>query len=226
MTNRKSFRQIGAAAVLAALILAFAPGSLASRLNAAINYPTPDPCPGPNTIVLVRGANGHVYCASDQSLVAAARATDSIPVEITAIFGWNNVGQKFNFWFRGFPANFQTLTDVFAGSFYFFQASGAGQMTNTGGFATLAIPGTTSLGPTITGANATIWAGTNHALATLNGYASITGVTAMFSWNNSQQRFDFWFRGFPDGFQTLTGGIERARHYFLQSPEGLIVLMD
>ena len=53
-----------------------------------------------------------------------------------------------------------------------------------------------------------------------NNYATI------FSWNNTSQQFNFWFRGFPDGFQTLTLGIERGKYYFFQSPAGATIPMN
>ena len=44
---------------------------------------------------------------------------------VSAIFQWNNPLHQFNFWFRGFPPNFQTLpTGVERGKFYFFQTTG------------------------------------------------------------------------------------------------------
>ena len=43
------------------------------------------------------------------------------------------------------------------------------------------------------------------------------GVTAMFNWSNGAQQFKFWFRGFPDSFQTMTGGLLRGDYYFFQS---------
>ena len=45
---------------------------------------------------------------------------------VSAIFQWNNGSQQFNFWFRGFPPNFQTLpSGVERGKFYFFQVTAA-----------------------------------------------------------------------------------------------------
>ena len=49
-----------------------------------------------------------------------------LPAEVTALFEWDNPGQAFKFWFRGFPDGFQTLTNVQSYRYYFFQASTAG----------------------------------------------------------------------------------------------------
>ncbi len=188
-----------------------------------------DPCPGPAMIALGPGANGHVVCSAGFPLIAgqfALRAPGTLPDSVTAVFEWNNAQQLFKFWFRGFPEGFQTLASLVDGRYYFFQSSGSGSFANTGGSSTLAPSGTTSINPTVAGANGVVWAGGDHAMNTFNTYASIDDATAVFWWNNVQQRFDFWFRGFPDGFQTLTAGIERGKYYFFQSPANQQIPMD
>jgi len=149
-----------------------------------------------------------------------------LPPAVSAIFSWDNATQQFKFWFKGFPNSFQTLTMINPGNYYFFQATGIGSLPNTGGGATLAVTGTENIGPTFAGANAAIWSGSPHLLGTLDGYGRISLVTAIFSWDNPGQEFRFWFRGFPDNFQTLSNGIERGKHYFFQAPGGVTILMD
>ncbi len=97
---------------------------------------------------------------------------------------------------------------------------------NVGGGATLAEPGTASIGPTVAGANGAVWAGTTHDLAALGGYAAIQPATAVFWWDNAGQQFRFWFRGFPDAFQTLAGGLERGKFYFFQTPANANIPMN
>ena len=46
--------------------------------------------------------------------------------------------------------------------------------------------------------------------------APATNVSAIFQWNNLVQQFNFWFRGFPQNFQTLPMGVERGKYYFFQ----------
>ena len=185
--------------------------------------PKPGPCPGAPTIPLVAGANGNIYCGP---VLALSSEPFSLPLNVSAIFAWDNADQAFHFWFRGFPQSFQTLTTLEAGKYYFFQTATQGPtIANTGGTAPLAAAGTTNFGPTPPGAYAQIWAGTSHLVGTLEGYASINGVSAIFGWNNGGQKFDFWFRGFPTGFQTLTG-IERGKYYFFQSPGAVTVPMN
>jgi hypothetical protein len=190
--------------------------------------PSGDPCPGPTPNITLAnvGANGYVYCGVTSALNAPVlRAPGVVHDSATAIFSWSNPDQQFKFWFRGFPNNFQTLTTISPGSYYFFQSTGAGTIANTGGGATLALSGSANF-QTVAGANGHIWSGGPHATNTLGGYGSITPVTAIFSWNNGAQQFNFWFRGFPDNFQTLTPGIERGKYYFFQSPGGQVIPMD
>jgi alpha-tubulin suppressor-like RCC1 family protein len=189
--------------------------------------PPVESCPGFANIALANvGANGHVFCGANNPLTTNARAPGVVPDSVTAIFWWNNPAQQFNFWFRGFPNNFQTLTSLDPLKYYFFQATTTGgTIANTGGGTTLAVSGTASIS-TVGGANGVIWSGGPHATNTLAGYGSITPVTAIFSWNNASQQFNFWFRGFPDNFQTLTAGIERGKYYFFQAPLGQTITMN
>jgi hypothetical protein len=52
------------------------------------------------------------------------------------------------------------------------------------------------------------------------------GSSPTVSWNNTAQQVRFWFRGFPDNFQTLSPGIERGKYYFFQSPAGQTIPMN
>jgi alpha-tubulin suppressor-like RCC1 family protein len=187
-----------------------------------------DPCPGPtpNIALANAGANGYVFCGANNPLTTNARAPGVVPDSVTAVFWWSNANQQFKFWFRGFPNSFQTLTSLEAGKYYFFQVTTTGgTIANTGGAATLAASGAASF-VTLAGANGAIWSGGPHATNTLAAYASITPVTAIFSWNNGAQQFNFWFRGFPDNFQTLTSGIERGKYYFFQAPAAQTIPMN
>ena len=40
------------------------------------------------------------------------------------------------------------------------------------------------------------------------------------------ERTHFWFRGFPDNFQTLVNGLVHGEHYFFQSNQVVQVPMD
>ena len=187
--------------------------------------PVADPCPGTNPIPLISGANGHVFCGQNNPLLSV-RAPGVVPDSVTAVFWWSNGDQAFKFWFKGFPNSFQTLTTLEAGKYYFFQTATPGPtIANAGGTAPLAAAGTTSFGPTNPGAYGQIWAGTPHLVGTLEPYASINGVSAIFGWDNPGQLFKFWFRGFPIGFQTLTG-IDRGKYYFFQTPGAVTVPMN
>jgi len=55
----------------------------------------------------IAGANSDVWEGIDHA-VGTLEAYSSI-APVTAIFSWDNSGQVFKFWFRGFPAPFQTL---------------------------------------------------------------------------------------------------------------------
>ena len=81
------------------------------------------PCSGPAIIVLAVGANGQIFCGAQLPLTTPLPA-GPLPDVVTAIFSWSNALQQFNFWFRGFPDNFQTLAALQPGGFYFFQTQG------------------------------------------------------------------------------------------------------
>ena len=186
--------------------------------------PKPGPCPGAPTIPLVAGANGNIYCGP---VLALSSEPFSLPLNVSAIFAWDNADQAFHFWFRGFPQSFQTLPALMAGNYYFFGATVAGgAIANSGGSAPLAAVGAASFSRVAPGVHAQTWAGGNHALQTLDSYPNIGVVSAIFAWDNASQAFRFWFRGFPDSFQTLSAGIERGRYYFFQTPGNLTVAMD
>lgn len=186
--------------------------------------PKPGLCPGPVAIPLLAGANGNIYCGPD---LALSSEPFSLPLTVAAIFGWDNADQAFRFWFRGFPQSFQTLPALMAGDSYFFGAAIAGgAIANTGGSAPLAAIGAATFSRVAPGVHAQTWAGSNHALQTLDSYPNIGVVSAIFAWDNASQAFRFWFRGFPDTFHTLTNGIERGRYYFFQTPGNLTVAMD
>jgi alpha-tubulin suppressor-like RCC1 family protein len=192
--------------------------------NSFVISVVPAACSGPAIIILAVGANGEVFCGAQLPLTTPL-PPGPLPDVVTAIFSWSNAIQRFDFWFRGFPNSFQTLANIGPGNFYFFQSTGAGQIANTGG-ALRAESRAMNIGPTTAGANGAIWSGTSHALDTLDSYANITAVTAIFSWNNTLQQFNCWFRGFPDSFQTLTGGIEPGNYYFFQTPAGQTIAMN
>ncbi len=63
-------------------------------------------------------------------------------------------------------------------------------------------------------------------MASFNSYASIGPATAIFQSNDAARPFTFWFRGFPDNFQTLTAGIQPGRYYFFPTPAGQEIPMD
>ncbi len=82
------------------------------------------------------------------------------------------------------------------------------------------------------GAFNAIWCGQNvnrTALDTLGGAGALT-MSAIFQWSNGLQQFLFWFRGFPDGFQTLPAApaLSVGNAYFFQTtaqatiPQGII----
>ena len=72
------------------------------------------------------------------------------------------------------------------------------------------------------GAWGQLWSGNAKTLAQLN---ALTGVSAIFGWNNSSQQFNFWFLGFPSNFQTLPG-LQPGGYYFFQTSGGVTVPMD
>jgi len=186
-------------------------------------------CPAPASSTLVVGASGVIWCRADFSLIAPVPPPAPLPDSVTAAFEWNNAGQLFKFWFRGFPDGFQTLTQVSQLHHYFFQSSQAGVLANAPSAFHLPGPGTPLAPITFTatpaGAYGTTWAGTDHAMTSLTTYLP-GGITAMFNWSDAGQLFKFWFRGFPDSFQTMTGGLLRGSFYFFQGTGGVVVNVD
>jgi len=154
---------------------------------------------------------------------------NSLPVQVTAVFNWFNgpgtEAQSFKFWFRGFPDTFNTLQDLQPGNFYFFQVTGATSI-NVPNPNTYTVPPPGGSFITVAGANGRVWNGNDIAKPAMGGTIPPglpTGVTAVFRWKNSAQLFEFWFRGFPDSFNTLNAGVVRGGYYFFQAGEGIVV---
>jgi hypothetical protein len=147
-----------------------------------------------------------------------------LPAVVNAVFRWNNQGQAFEFWFRGFPASFNTLVDLDPGDFYFFQATGTGTVSvpNPSSYTVPPPGGSFTVG--VTGATGRTWSGNAIAEATIES-AIPSGVSAIFRWNDGGQSFEFWFRGFPAAFDTLDAGIEHGKYYFFQAATGTVVPM-
>jgi len=179
-------------------------------------------CPGAgDPIPLVVGATGATFCGNAFPLPLNP---PQLPANVSAVFRWENPAQLFLFWFRGFPAGFNTLAQVLPMSFNFFQSTGGTQIVNGAQVLGLLGPGEVSLVSPNPGAHAAHWSGLDHGLAEFNGYLS-PSITAIFQWRNSAQQFLFWFRSFPDGFQTLTS-ISRGSYYFFQNTGGLNFVME
>ena len=77
---------------------------------------------------------------------------------------------------------------------------------------------------TVAGATDRVWTGAdrNSAAEITSFMEGIPGITAVFSWNNPAQQFEYWFKGFPPEFQTLTH-MWRGLDHFFQSPGGVTV---
>jgi hypothetical protein len=67
---------------------------------------------------------------------------------------------------------------------------------------------------TVTGAKAELWTGQFEPMTDLK-YLP-TAVTQVLSWDPTIQNWKFWFRGFPDSFQTLPG-LSAGKWYMFQS---------
>ena len=80
----------------------------------------------PASFNTVAGARGQLWTGAPKIGPAGATGISSLPADVTAVFLWDNLGQSFKFWFRGFPDGFQTLMNVQSYRYYFFQASTAG----------------------------------------------------------------------------------------------------
>ncbi len=160
------------------------------------------------------GATEHVWTGST---VPMNQLAGKLPAAVSAVFGWNNATQQFNFWYRGFPDSFQTLTaGIQTSKAYMFQATGASDI-HFPPSPSFAIPAQNSAFAIVAGANQTVWGGSNLATPSdINNVLSNPSVTAVFWWDNSGQQFRFWYRGFPDSFQTLKS-MQKGASYFIQS---------
>ena len=98
----------------------------------------------------------------------------------------------------------------------------ASNVTLSGSPATQNLVLSRSFTASVGGAWGQLWTGTARTLAQLN---ALTGVSAIFGWNNSAQQFNFWFLGFPSNFQTLPG-LQPGGYYFFQTSGGVTVPMD
>ena len=179
-------------------------------------------------IVVGPGATAQLWTGSLIPTVSLDQ-TGVMPPEVTAIFQWNNSIQQFNFWFRGFPPSFQTLTPgLVPGGFYFFQATGSAVVSvpNEGSYVLPpAGPPPGNAFQSVPGATGQLWLGTEHKLDSLDALLP-TSVTAVQAWNNTTQSFAFWFRGFPPTFHTLTGGLQRGNYYFFSTSTSQSITMQ
>ncbi len=197
-------RLIPACVVVAILLLLAPPRSSAEPSEAGVS---------PGGFPTVPGANGQLWTGT--AIGGGGAMAGGLPAEITAVFEWNNGLQRFDFWFRGFPDGFQTLLGITPGSYYFFQSSVASMVPVPGEGSFTLPPAGGSFDTAATGATGYLWSGCDLPMP---GVSSLPdAVTAVFNWSNENQRFDFWFRGFPDGFQTLSDGLTYGDYYFFQS---------
>ncbi len=147
---------------------------------------------------------------------------DTLPPPVTALISWFNGGQSFRFWFRGFPPGFQTLNTLDPGSFYFFQVTGPTSIAVLFPDNFL-VPAPGVPFNTVQGATGQLWTGSLVTKPNI-GAPVPTGlpaqITAVFGWDNPAQLFRFWFRGFPDNFNTLDSGLVHGRYYFFQDATG------
>ncbi len=161
-----------------------------------------------NSVSAVTGATGTTWFGPAQPFPA-------LPAAVTAVFEWDNAHKRFAFWFRGFPAPFNTLTALAPGHHYFLQTTAPATVPMTGGSFALPQPSPQALLSLGAGATGAHWTGS----AQPNLAALPAAVTAVFRWNSTAQQFDFWFRGFPANFQTLTTGLNYGGYYFFQSSQ-------
>lgn len=206
-------------------------------LHPAAAAPGGSTCPNQSANIVTNGSGAFnaVWCGQDVTL-AALDASYGAPGTNTmsAVFLWDNGTQQFKFWFRGFPIGFQTIpaTALHVGYAYFFQTTAQATIPQ-GPLApfTLALAGASNLTTTAGGAYGIVWAGADHAAladfgAGFLGAGQSTGISAIFQWDNTAQQFKFWFRGFPIGFQTMTGGVLRGSYYFFQATGALSFPMN
>ena len=195
-------------------------------LHPAAAAPGGSTCPNleANIVTGATGAHNAIWCGQNVNRLSLDTLGGVGGAPMSAIFSWSNTNQQFFFWFRGFPDNFQTIPAtpaLGAGNAYFFQTNGVATLPQ-GAFPafTLALANTTNFAAPGSGAHGIVWAGVNHAdtntiTATFSAGQSVN-ISAIFQWNNGTQQFNFWFRGFPNNFQTLPTGVERGRYYFFQ----------
>jgi alpha-tubulin suppressor-like RCC1 family protein len=168
--------------------------------------------PGANTVRLF--AMTHILLvpgAIDGTWFGSAIDPMALPAGVSAVFEWDNTVQRFAFWFRGFPASFQTLGSIAPGHHYFFQSQATGTLSMTGGTFALSQPGTSF--SAVAGATGAHWTGNPQpSLESLP-----MPISAVFQWSVASQQFRFWFRGFPTSFNTLSGGLQYGSFYFFQS---------
>ncbi len=144
-------------------------------------------------------------------------AIASFPLDVSALFRWDNTLQQFRFWFRGFPESFNTLGSIVTtGGSYHVQASAVTTVNvpTPGSFVNYE-PGEADVG-TVVGANEVVWSGVTQVSSAY--FDSLpTAITAVFKWNSTTQSFSFWYRGFPSSFNTLANGPQRGEAYFFQA---------
>jgi hypothetical protein len=190
------------------LLLVFAALVAGGPRLALESAPLANAAPGDETFTTFAGATAHVWSGTPLTLGTSG---GSLPVPISAVFEWSNANQSFRFWFRGFPANFNTLATLNADGFYFFQGP-AGQLVTIEGSAGHQLAANQSSFNTVIGATGRLWTGGIVAPETLP-----AGVSAVFRWKDETQSFQFWFRGFPANFNTLPPALGRGKFYFLQA---------
>ncbi len=193
-----------------------APGAVSSATVTITD--NDDAPPPPGGIDVIAGSTGAIWTGTARN---SAGFEADFPAEVTAVYQWNNNGQRFDFWFRGFPSLFNTLAGVEPGGFYFFQAGAVATITVPGaGAYTVPTPGgnfTTS-----EGATGVVWSGSGIALDDLGSQLPAT-ISAVFEWSTATQGFQFWFAGFPNAFNSLAEGVRHGRYYFFQAPAGVVV---
>jgi hypothetical protein len=164
--------------------------------------------PGDQQFTTVAGATAHVWPGSSMALGATG---GTLPPAISAVFQWSNGSQSFKFWFRGFPANFNTLASLEKNGFYFFQGSG-GTLVTVPNSANYTLPLSPTTFQTTPGATGQLWLGASFAPDQLP-----APISAVFRWKNESQSFQFWFRGFPANFNTLPPMLAQGEFYFFQA---------
>jgi uncharacterized protein YkwD len=163
------------------------------------------------------GATGLVWAFQ---ALAPAEVDSAFPAVVTAAFVWDNQLQAFRFWFRGFPQAMNSLQIIEPGTYVLVQATSPAVISGpaAGGFV-LANPGGSF--STFAGATGKVWAGSLAGVPMAQLAAAVpVEISAVFRWDAASQSFHFWFRGFPNGMNTLTTGLVRGEYYFFQSIVG------